>query len=210
SSSTTSSPSRLKRTSRWSRRCVPTTMSTWPLLSPSTVRACVSSSTNRDSISTTTGKFFNRSRNTWKCCCASTVVGASSATCFPHRVHLQQLVGDVLHALAGTPSRTRPIGRPEPVQCRSRLAAEVFLHAIEVFDRHEQPVTFGVLELEVLPVRTFRLDQAHPLESRDPMVDVDDELVRCEVQRELARHVLGASAGDAPATRGPAHAAKQL
>ena len=42
-----------------------------------------SSSTKRDSISTVTGKLARRSRKTWKCCCASTVVGTSSATCLP-------------------------------------------------------------------------------------------------------------------------------
>src|SRR6266567_2084242 len=138
-------------------------MSTWPDFKPSTVRACVSSSTNRDSISTTTGKFLSRSRKTWKCCCASTVVGASNATCLPliaalkaarsaHRVDLEQLLCHVLDDLACAPTRARPVGSAEAVQRRCAFAAEVLLHAVEVFDRDEKAIAFRVLELEVFAV----------------------------------------------------------
>ena len=58
-------------------------MSTAPALSPASVRTCSSSVRNRESTSTVTGKPCRRSPKTWKCCWASTVVGASKATWRP-------------------------------------------------------------------------------------------------------------------------------
>ena len=120
--------------------------------------------------------------------------------CLAHRVDLQKLLRHVLHDLARTPTRARPVRRPEPVQRGSRLAAQILLDPVEVFHGHEQPVALRVLELEVLTMRAIRLDQPHPLESRDPVIDVNDELVWREVERELAGHVLGPRSGRAAAT----------
>ena len=92
---------------------------------------------------------------------------------------------------------------------RSTLAAEVLLHAVEVFDGHEEAIAFCVLELEVFAMRAIRLDQAHALEARDAVVDVHDQLVGREVQGELACHVLGAGARASTARRAP-NAAEEL
>ena len=86
------------------------------------------------------------------------------------------------------------------MQRGSRLAAQILLDPVEVFHGHEQPVALRVLELEVLTMRAIRLDQPHPLESRDPVIDVNDELVGREVECELAGHVLGPRSGRTSAT----------
>ena len=83
SSSTTSSPSFLKVMSPDSRRWVPITTSTSPVARRSTTERAWAAVRNRDSTSTFTGKPANRSVKVWKCCCASSVVGTSTATCWP-------------------------------------------------------------------------------------------------------------------------------
>ena len=62
SSSTTSSPRSLNRTSRPSSRCVPITTSTVPSAASSTTCFCAAGWTNRDSIFTVTGNGAKRSR----------------------------------------------------------------------------------------------------------------------------------------------------
>ena len=115
-----------------------------------------------------------------------------AGTRLAHGVDLQQVLCHVLHDLARAPSRARPVRGAQPVQRRSPLRpAQIFLHAVEVFNWHEEAVALRVLELEVLAVRAIRLDEAHALEVRDPVIDVHDELVRFEVERELAGHVPG-------------------
>ena len=83
SSSMTSRPRSLKRTSRDSSRCVPTTTSSLPSASAASVFCCSALLRKRDSTATRTGKSANRSEKVTKCCSASTVVGASTATCLP-------------------------------------------------------------------------------------------------------------------------------
>ena len=83
SSSTTSRPRSRKRTSRDSTRWVPTTTSILPSASAATVFCCSALLRKRDSTATRTGKSVKRSENVTKCCSASTVVGASTATCLP-------------------------------------------------------------------------------------------------------------------------------
>src|SRR5205823_4540596 len=126
-----------------------------------------------------------------------------------HGVDLQEVLGDVLDDLARAPAGTGPVRGPQPVQARSAFAAQVLLHAVEVFDRHEEPVTLGVLELEVLAVSALRLDQAHAFEAGDAVVDVDDQLVGREVERELSGQVLRPGPL-APAARWPPYATEQL
>ena len=66
-----------------SSACVPTTMSVWPFFSSS--RTCVSSfeATSREACAIFTGKPRKRSVKVWKCCRARSVVGTTTATCFP-------------------------------------------------------------------------------------------------------------------------------
>ncbi|XQU67722.1 hypothetical protein OJJOAM_000453 [Cupriavidus sp. H18C1] len=83
SSSMMTSPSRWKRTSSDSSLCVPITISTVPSLI-----CLIAASTSflvlkRDSSTMRTGQSAKRSDSVWKCCSASSVVGASIATCLP-------------------------------------------------------------------------------------------------------------------------------
>ena len=83
SSSTTTRPRSLNRTSPDSSRWVPITTSTLPLGQPSIVAFASLSVWNRDSGFTITGNAAYRSENVWKCCWTSRVVGTSTATCLP-------------------------------------------------------------------------------------------------------------------------------
>ena len=83
SSSITSRPRSAKSTSFESSRWVPISTSTWPRCRrPST---CLTSRAGRkrETISTVTGKGAKRWRKVFQCWKASTVVGASTATCLP-------------------------------------------------------------------------------------------------------------------------------
>jgi hypothetical protein len=73
----------LNRVSGDSSRWVPITTSTVPSASPRSVSATSASLWNRLSVRTTTGNGAYRSANVVWCCCASSVVGTSTATCMP-------------------------------------------------------------------------------------------------------------------------------
>ncbi len=83
SSSITSRPRRLNSTSLLSSLCVPTTMSMLPSVRPASAALVSLPVRKRDSSATLTGHLPKRSLMVWKCCSASSVVGASSATCLP-------------------------------------------------------------------------------------------------------------------------------
>ena len=83
SSSMISRPRRLNFTSLDSSLCVPTTMSMAPAAMPSSAALISLVERKRDSSATFTGHLPKRSTMVWKCCSASSVVGASSATCLP-------------------------------------------------------------------------------------------------------------------------------
>ncbi len=83
SSSMTTSPRSLKRTSLDRIRCVPTSTSSLPDASAAMVSCCSGLARKRDSAATLTGNSARRSEKVTKCCSASTVVGASMATCLP-------------------------------------------------------------------------------------------------------------------------------
>ena len=89
SSSITSRPRSLNRTSADSTRCVPTTTSMLPAASCLTVSICSPLVWNRDSLPIVTAKPLNRSVIVRKCCSTSTVVGASTAACLPPVTHLK-------------------------------------------------------------------------------------------------------------------------
>ena len=69
---------------------------------------------------------------------------------------------------------------------RLAFTAEKFLDPVEALDGDEELVCLGILELQILAMRAIGFEKAHPRESRDPVVDVDHELARREVERELA------------------------
>ena len=66
-----------------SSRCVPITTSTVPSARPAWVAATSASDWNRDIARSTTGNGPYRSPNVSMCCCTSSVVGTSTATCLP-------------------------------------------------------------------------------------------------------------------------------
>ena len=83
SSSMITRPRFLNCISLLSSRWVPITTSTAPLRSPSMVALDSLAVWNRESVARRTGKPENRSANVSECCCASSVVGTSTATCLP-------------------------------------------------------------------------------------------------------------------------------
>ena len=83
SSSTMIRPRFFTRMSGLSSRCVPITMSTEPSRRPSMTSAASLSVWNRERPLSTTGKPDIRSAKVEKCCCTSSVVGTSTATCLP-------------------------------------------------------------------------------------------------------------------------------
>ncbi len=83
SSSTMTRPRSLNLVSEENSRCVPMTTSTEPSRRPSSVAFASVSVWKRDSAFTTTGNCAYRSLNVPKCCCTSSVVGTSTATCLP-------------------------------------------------------------------------------------------------------------------------------
>ena len=83
SSSTTMRPSCLNRVARWSSRCVPMMMSAVPSAALSIATSASLAVWNRESCRISIGNCAIRSENVLKCCCASNVVGTSTATCLP-------------------------------------------------------------------------------------------------------------------------------
>ncbi|CPU65257.1 Uncharacterised protein [Mycobacteroides abscessus] len=83
SSSMMTRPRSLNRTLPVMRRWVPMTTSTVPLASPSTTSSDSLGVWKRDNALTVTGKPAYRSENVSRCCCTSSVVGTSTATCLP-------------------------------------------------------------------------------------------------------------------------------
>ena len=88
SSSTTSRPRSLNLMSAASSRWVPITQSTSPSRRPASTCLAWAAVRNRDSTSTRIGYPANRSANVLPCWLASSVVGASTATCLPSWIAL--------------------------------------------------------------------------------------------------------------------------
>ena len=126
------------------------------------------------------------------------------------RIHLEQLVSDVLDHFSRAPSRACPITCAQPVKRRLPLASKIFLDAVEVLDRNKELVALGVFQLEILALRAFRFDEPHPLEASDAVIDVDDELIGSEVERELLGEICGSGARAARRTRRSAQPAEEL
>ncbi|MNE70102.1 hypothetical protein D3C80_1658680 [compost metagenome] len=83
SSSTISSPRSFQRRSLCSSLWVPMMISTLPSTASSITCCCSLALRKRDIISMRIGQVAKRSRKLSKCCCASRVVGTSTATCLP-------------------------------------------------------------------------------------------------------------------------------
>jgi len=83
SSSMIKRPRFLKAMSFCNSLCVPMQMSMLPLANPATMACCSFVVLKRLKDSMRTGKASSLSLKVEKCCWASTVVGTSTATCFP-------------------------------------------------------------------------------------------------------------------------------
>jgi len=119
-------PRSLKRTLGWTSLCVPMTTSTEPAASAAITASACFFVRNRESNSTDTGNSAMRSTNVLKCCCASTVVGTSTATCLPPITALNaaRMATSVLPKPT-SPQTSRSIGLG---CCMSRLAASMAVH----------------------------------------------------------------------------------
>jgi hypothetical protein len=105
-----------------------------------------------------------------------------------------ELAGHFAHALLEPRLARLPARAPEPVELAGFRA--VARQQFEVFDRQEEPVTAGVVNLEAVVRRARGLDRLKADEAPDAMVDMNDEVAGGERAR-LRQHVLGA----APAPR---------
>ena len=70
---------------------------------------------------------------------------------------------------------------------RGSLAAGVAGDAVDLLDRHEDPVAGGEGELEVVALLAGAAPAQHPLVAGDAVVDVDDEVAGGEALEDVAR-----------------------
>src|SRR5439155_7656380 len=71
-------------------------------------------------------------------------------------------------------------------------------------------VGLRVLQLQVFAVRAIGFEDAHAPEAGDAVVDVDDQLARREIERELTRQLRGTAARRSYRPSRPAQAPEQL
>ena len=124
----------------------------------------------------------------------------------PRRRPRQPLRGDahqfgrhVAHALLQPRLAGLPAGRAEPVEVAGLRA--VARQQLQVFDRQEQPVAAGVMDLQAIVRRARRLDRLQADEAADAVVDMDDEIAGAQ-RRGFRQHVLGAALALAPGAPG--------
>ena len=111
SSSTTSMPKSLNTTFLLSSEWVPMRTSIEPFSTP--FKTCFFSAVlrNRLSTSTFTPNGAKRFKKVWKCCCAKTVVGTSTATCLPLITALKiALIATSVLPKPTSPASNRSIG----------------------------------------------------------------------------------------------------
>src|SRR5207302_10621576 len=65
-------------------------------------------------------------------------------------------------------------------------ATQIFLNTIEKLDRDEESIGVRVLEFQVFALDVVDLLEIHPTEARDPVVDMDDQLARLELEGDPA------------------------
>ncbi len=105
----------------------------------------------------------------------------------PLRGDAHELGRHVANALLQPRLAGLPACRAEPVELAGlrAVAGEQF----EVFDRQEQPVAAGVVNLQAIVRRARRLDGLQADEAADAVVDVDDEIAGGQ-RRGFRQHVL--------------------
>ena len=103
------------------------------------------------------------------------------------RVQREQLLGELGDGLADPLLGAQPLGAAELAQ-RRPLAAGVARDPADLLDRHEDPVTAGERQLEVVALLARPAAPQHLLVPRDAMIDVDDEIARRQPFEDVARH----------------------
>src|SRR6266568_3904236 len=165
SSSRTTRPRSLKRTSFCSSRWVPITTSTSPTSKRRRTSVASASERKRDSMSTLTGNGWKRSRKVRKCCWASTVVGTRTATCLPSITALNaaRTASSVLPKPT-SPQRRRSMGRESSMN--RLLCGDVGFGKTELAVRAAFKAVMDGKQVAVL-VPTTVLAQQHYLTFRD-------------------------------------------
>ncbi len=105
----------------------------------------------------------------------------------PGRIQSQELLRELGDGPADPLLGAQPLGAPELAQ-RRPLAAGVARDPADLLDRHEDPVTAGERQLEVVALLARPAAPQHLLVPRDAMIDVDDEIARRQPFEDVARH----------------------
>ncbi len=136
SSSTTRRPRSLKTIDGLSSRWVPMTQSTLTDRRPSMTTFACAAVRNLLSTSTRIGKPANRSANVLPCCVASSVVGASTATCLPSWIALNaaRIATSVLPNPT-SPQTRRSIGYGRSISSFTASIADLLVRRLDVAER---------------------------------------------------------------------------
>src|SRR5262249_59301941 len=74
----------------------------------------------------------------------------------------------------------RLVAATEPIRMDRRLLRSIGRQQIDVLDGQEQLVAAGVMDLEAVVRRTGRLDGLQPREATDAVINMHDQVARCE------------------------------
>jgi hypothetical protein len=98
----------------------------------------------------------------------------------------EQLLGHGEDRLAGLLLHPIPAAAAEAVEGGHRaLGADVLLHQADAVDRQVEAVAAGVLEVQVVALGAGDLQVAQAAIDADPVVEVDDEVLRLELAQAL-------------------------
>ena len=102
------------------------------------------------------------------------------------RVHVHQIERKLFGGRARLLHGARPVGRVQAgASRRGALGADVARDAVELLDRHEQLVAFGVFQQQVIACRAVDLATHQLLEVRDAVLRVHNVIARLIRERDL-------------------------
>ena len=112
------------------------------------------------------------------------------------RVDIHQVEGELLGGLAGLRQRTRPVARVQARAARAGpLGTDVARHAVELLDRNEQLVAFGVFEQEIIAHHAADVLAHDVFEQRHAVGRMHHVVARRERKGDLG-HIDAAAASD--------------
>ena len=76
-----------------------------------------------------------------------------------------------------------PVAAAEPIKIDRRFLRPITRQQIDVFDGQEQFVAAGIVDFEAIVRRACRLDGLQPSKTTDAVVDMHDQIARCEACR---------------------------